>query len=77
MVGVGPDPVEVGLVESLARSGGNITGFTNFGVETAGKRLEILKEAIPKIKQIAILYDPGNPGHLLQVKMFFRPWRVT
>jgi putative ABC transport system substrate-binding protein len=68
IVGVGIDPVEAGLVESLARPGGNLTGVTLLGVETAGKRLELFKEAIPKVKRIAILYDPNNPGNLLEVK---------
>jgi ABC-type uncharacterized transport system substrate-binding protein len=68
VVGVGVDPVEAGLVKSLARPGGNITGFTVLSVETAGKRLELFKEAIPKVKRIAILYDPANPGNLTEVK---------
>jgi putative tryptophan/tyrosine transport system substrate-binding protein len=68
MVGVGTDPVETGLVESLARPGGNITGFTNFGVELAGKRLELFKEAIPKIVRVASLYDPINRANLLYLK---------
>jgi putative ABC transport system substrate-binding protein len=68
MVGIGLDPVEAGLVESLARPGGNITGLTLLGVETAGKRLELFKEAIPKVKRVATLYDPANPGNLLEVK---------
>lgn len=81
MVGVGIDPVEAGLVESLAHPGGNITGLTIFGVETAGKRLELFKEAIPKVKRVAILYDPANPGNLLEVKEVFpiaaRPLKLT
>ncbi len=68
MVGVGPDPVETGLVESLARPGGNITGFTILGVETAGKRLELLKETVPKVTRVAVLYDPANRGNLIEVK---------
>jgi putative ABC transport system substrate-binding protein len=67
MVGVGSNPVETGLVESLARPGGNITGFTNFGVETAGKRLELFKEAVPKITRVAYLYDPNNRANSRQV----------
>ena len=68
MVNVGTDPVESGLVESLARPGGNITGFTNLAVELAGKRLELLKEAVPKIGRVAVLYDPANQGNVLEVK---------
>jgi len=70
-VGVGIDPVEAGLVESLARPGGNITGLTVLGVETAGKRLELFKEAIPKVRRVGFLYDPANPGNLLEVKEVF------
>jgi putative ABC transport system substrate-binding protein len=68
MVGVGIDPVDAGLVESYARPGGNITGFTNLGVETAGKRLELFKETVPKVARVAVPYDPTNRGNLLHVK---------
>lgn len=68
MVNVGTDPVESGLVESLARPGGNITGFTNLAVELAGKRLELLKEAAPKISRVAVLYDSANQGNVIEVK---------
>ena len=60
MTGGGPDPVEVGLVESLARPGGNVTGVTNLSRELGGKRLELLKEAVPKVARVAVLYDPAN-----------------
>jgi len=56
------DPVTAGFVDSLARPGGNITGLTNFGAELTGKRLEILKEAVPKLSRVAILWEPKNPG---------------
>src|SRR5262245_27360076 len=49
MVGAGTDPVEAGFVESLAHPGGNITGLTNLGRELHGKRLELFKEAVPKL----------------------------
>ena len=54
------DPVAVGLVESLARPGGNITGVARLGRELSGKRLELLTEAIPGIKRVGILYSPTN-----------------
>jgi ABC-type uncharacterized transport system substrate-binding protein len=61
MTGPGLDPVEAGFVESLARPGGNVTGLTNLGMELGGKRLELLKEAVPKVARVAVLYDRANP----------------
>ena len=68
MVGGGVDPVEAGLVESLARPGGNVTGVTNLTRELGGKRLELLKEAVPKLARVAVLYDPANPPSVLELK---------
>ena len=65
MSGRGIDPVEAGLVESLARPGGNVTGLTLLSRELGGKRLELLKEAVPKLARVAILY--GNPASALTV----------
>ena len=62
MMGSWVDPVEAGFVESLARPGGNVTGLTNLTRELGGKRLELLKEAVPKLARVAVLYDPANPG---------------
>ena len=68
MVGQGLDPVETGLVESLARPGGNVTGITNLARELGGKRLELLKEAIPKVTRVAVLYEPANTTGAREVK---------
>jgi len=54
------DPVVAGLVDSLARPGGNITGFTDIGAVLTGKRLELLKETVPKLSRVALLWDPQN-----------------
>jgi len=67
MTGLGADPVEAGLIESLARPGGNLTGITNLGRELGGKRLELLKEAAPKLARIAVLYEPVE-GSVREVK---------
>jgi putative tryptophan/tyrosine transport system substrate-binding protein len=69
MAGTGSDPVETGLVESLARPGGNVTGLTSLSRELGGKRLELLKEAVPKLARVAVLYDPTAPG-AFEVKEF-------
>jgi putative ABC transport system substrate-binding protein len=68
MTGGGLDPVEAGLIESLARPGGNVTGVTNLGSELGGKRLELLKEAVPKLARVAVLYDPAIAGSVREVK---------
>ena len=68
MTGVGPDPVKAGLIESLARPGGNVTGLTILNPELGGKRLELLKEAVPKLARVAVLYDPALPSSVIEVK---------
>ena len=68
MMGQGIDPVEAGLVESLARPGGNVTGITSLSGELGGKHLELLKEAVPKLARVAVLYDPAASGSVLEVK---------
>ena len=87
MAGGGLDPVEAGLVESLARPGGNVTGITNLTGELGGKRLELLKEAAPKVARVAVLYDRAIPGSVREVKeklpaaarsvgLTVQPWEV-
>jgi putative tryptophan/tyrosine transport system substrate-binding protein len=62
------DPVETGLVESLARPGGNITGFTSSLFETVGKQLELFKATVPTLVRIAVLYDAANPFNALHAQ---------
>ena len=87
MTGGGPDPVEAGLVESLARPGGNVTGLTTLTRELGGKRLELLKEAVPKLARVAVLYDPAASSTVHEVKellpvaaralrLTLQPWEV-
>jgi putative ABC transport system substrate-binding protein len=57
------DPVAQGLVVSLARPGGNITGLASIGQEVVGKHLELLKEVAPKVSQVAVLQNPSTPLH--------------
>jgi ABC-type uncharacterized transport system substrate-binding protein len=57
---VGDDPVKLGLVSSLARPGGNLTGVNFFGVEVVSKRLELLRELVPRIGRLAVLVNPSN-----------------
>jgi putative ABC transport system substrate-binding protein len=59
--GVAVDPVEVGLVASLSRPGGNLTGVTNLNVEVGPKRLEILRELLPSVTVVAVLINPTSP----------------
>ena len=62
------DPVGAGIVQSLARPGGNITGITNIVAELAGKRLELLKEMIPAATQVAVFVNPDTPNAPLQLR---------
>jgi ABC-type uncharacterized transport system substrate-binding protein len=86
MTGGGIDPVMAGLVESLARPGGNVTGLSSLSSELGGKRLELLKESVPKLASVAVLYDPAT-GPVSEAKeilplaaralgLTVRPWDV-
>ena len=62
------DPVESGLVASLARPGGNLTGLSRLTPELLGKNLELIKEAAPRAIRVAVLSNPTNPGHPAMVR---------
>jgi putative ABC transport system substrate-binding protein len=64
----GPDPVAAGLVASLAHPGGNITGLTLFAGEEHAKRLELLKEAVPELALVAVLWGRNNPGNFRETE---------
>ncbi len=87
MVGQGIDAVEAGFVKNLAHPGGNVTGLALLTSEVAIKRLELLKEASPKIARVAVLYDPANAGSVVKVRdvlpavartlgVTLQPWEV-
>jgi putative ABC transport system substrate-binding protein len=64
------DPVEAGYVESFARPGGNITGLTTISRDLGAKRVELLKEVLPKISRIAVLWDADGPGPAVAFKEY-------
>jgi putative tryptophan/tyrosine transport system substrate-binding protein len=66
----GPDPVERGWIKSLARPGGNVTGFANLELSVIGKMLQTLKELAPSITRVAMLYNPDNVGATFFVRSF-------
>jgi putative ABC transport system substrate-binding protein len=87
MTGGGDDPVEAGLVESLSRPGGNVTGLTLLSRELGGKRLELLKDAVSKLARVAVLCDPTSPSAVTELKedlpvaaralkLIIQPWEV-
>ena len=70
------DPVATGLIDSLARPGGNITGITNLSRDLSAKRLELLKEIVPKLSRVAILWDETNEGSAIGFKEYEAAARV-
>jgi putative ABC transport system substrate-binding protein len=87
MSGGGADPVKAGFVNSLARPGGNITGITLLVINLIGKRLELLKEVVPKVTRVAALYWSAGPTSVAEVKedlpaaahalgLTIQPWEV-
>ncbi len=62
------DPVATGFVASLVRPGGNTTGFSIISPELSGKRLQLLKEVVPRVSRIAVLFNPTDPGNALQMR---------
>jgi putative ABC transport system substrate-binding protein len=68
VIGNAGDPVGTGLVASLARPGGNITGLSAINTELAGKRLQFLKEVLPRLSRIGVIWNPANPINPLQLK---------
>jgi putative ABC transport system substrate-binding protein len=72
MIAIG-DPVRAGLVASLARPGWNITGNTTLGTEVSAKRLQLLKEVIPGISHVAVLWNPNNGSHVA----YLEEWRAV
>jgi putative ABC transport system substrate-binding protein len=75
VVAGGGDPVAFGLVESLARPGGNVTGLSQMSLELAGKRLELLKELVPKLSRVAVLWNPQGATSTLNWKEIQLPAR--
>jgi putative ABC transport system substrate-binding protein len=69
------DPISTGLAQSLARPGGNSTGITNVAAVLAGKRLELLKETMPKAGRVAVLWDRKAPGSVPQWEQSQEPAR--
>jgi putative ABC transport system substrate-binding protein len=87
MSGGGVDPVKAGFAQSLAHPGGNVTGLTLLVIQLGDKRLELLKEAVPRIRRVGVLYESGNLGSMLELKevlpasahalsLIIQPWEV-
>ena len=73
---VSTDPVGTGFVASLSRPGGNITGLTTMSPEIGGKRLELLKETVPQLSRVAVIWNPDVRGALLDYKQLEEPARA-
>ena len=67
MLAAASDPVGTGLVASLVRPGGNITGLANQTSDTAGKKVEFLREAVPDLRRLAIMANVGNPASVVEM----------
>jgi putative tryptophan/tyrosine transport system substrate-binding protein len=63
-----PDPVQLGLVASLTKPGGNITGVTTLSADLSLKQIELLKEGVPRLSRVALMWNPDNPWHPMTVK---------
>jgi putative ABC transport system substrate-binding protein len=72
----GGDPVAVGLIDSLARPGGNLTGFSSISSELAGKRLELLKDTVHNLSRVAVLRDPQSQSSAQEWKEILHPARA-
>jgi putative tryptophan/tyrosine transport system substrate-binding protein len=68
VMAVGDDPVAAGLVHTLARPGENVTGLTTLGAALSGKRLELLKQAVPRATRVCVLWNPANPDKTEELK---------
>ena len=74
------EPVEIGLIASLAQPGGNVTGLSNVGSDLGGKQLELLKEAFPEVSRVAVLWESANAGNALwlgKMKVAAKRLRIT
>jgi putative tryptophan/tyrosine transport system substrate-binding protein len=74
-VGAG-DPVGTGLVASLARPGGNLTGLSSQTVDTVGKRVELLREVVPSLRRLAMMWNADNPAAVLEMREVLTAARI-
>lgn len=76
VVALGEDPVASGLVKSLARPGGNVTGLSQQDIEITGKRVELLKQMVPKLTRLGVLVPPDDPGSQMAVREATRVGKI-